>query len=395
MPSRMQSSPPPPESGFEVVVIGAGVVGLAIAAALSRKGRSVLVLEREPGIGRGITSRNSEVVHAGIYYPKDSLKAQTCVEGRRRLYAWCEARRVDARRIGKLIVATHASETPILEDLLARGRANGVEGLALIDAPAVSTLEPEITAVAALHSPQTGIVDGHGLCLSLLAEAESKGALLALARTVEGLEPRSHGWRIDVRGAGAEVERIDAGWVVDAAGLDADRIATLAGLEIDALGWRQHPCKGDYFALAPGVRNLPQRLIYPVPQQAGLGIHATLDLAGQIRFGPDAEYLASRTSAGGAAPATPHDYFVDPAKAPLFREAAARYWPAIREAELTPAYSGIRPKLAAPSEVFRDFVVEEASRHGAPGFVACVGIESPGLTASLAIAERVAAWHSA
>lgn len=390
----MQSKSPLPESGFEVVVIGAGIVGLAIAAALAGKGRSVLVLERETGIARGITSRNSEVVHAGIYYPSESLKAQTCVEGRERLYAWCEARRVDAQRLGKLIVATRASEVPILEDLRARGRANGVEGLALIDAPEVSALEPEISAVAALHSPETGIVDGHGLCLSLLAEAESKGALLALARTVEGLEPRSHGWRLDVRCAGAEPEQIDAGWVVDAAGLDADRVAALAGLPIDALGWRQHPCKGDYFALAPGVRNLPKRLIYPVPQQAGLGIHATLDLAGQVRFGPDAEYLPARTPDDIDAPATQHDYAVDPAKALLFREAAARYWPAMRDAELTPAYSGIRPKLAAPGEGFRDFVVEEASRHGAPGFVACIGIESPGLTASLAIAERVASWDS-
>ena len=390
-------------------MIGAGITGLAIAAALARKGRSVLVLEREAGIARGITSRNSEVVHAGIYYPSDSLKAQTCVEGRRRLYAWCEARRVDARRLGKLIVATQASEAPILEDLLARGRANGVEGLALIEAQEVSSLEPEIRAVAALHSPETGIVDGHGLCLSLLAEAESKGALLALGRTVEGLEPRSYGWRLDVRSAGAEAEQIDAGWVVDAAGLEADRIAALAGLPVDTLGWRQHPCKGDYFALAPGGRDLPKRLIYPVPQQAGLGIHATLDLAGQVRFGPDAEYLPARTAArdGGsmpesgspdlAAPATQpvqHDYSVDPAKASLFREAAARYWPAMHDAELTPAYSGIRPKLAAPGEGFRDFVVEEASRHGAPGFVACIGIESPGLTASLAIAERVARWDS-
>ncbi len=402
----MQSKALPPESGFEVVVIGAGVVGLAIAAALARKGRSVLVLEREAGIARGITSRNSEVVHAGIYYPSESLKAQTCVEGRRMLYAWCEARRVDARRLGKLIVATQSSESRILEDLLARGHANGVEGLALIDAPQVSSLEPEIRAVAALHSPETGIVDAHALCLSLLAEAESKGALLALARSVEGLEPRSYGWRLDVRCAGAEAEQIDAGWVVDAAGLDADRIAALAGLPVDTLGWRQHPCKGDYFALAPGVRSLPKRLIYPVPQQAGLGIHATLDLAGQVRFGPDAEYLPARASAGEGSPApaaassrseasaSDYDYRVDPAKASLFREAATRYWPAMRDAELTPAYSGIRPKLAAPGEGFRDFVVEEASRHGAPGFVACVGIESPGLTASLAIAERVARWDS-
>lgn len=385
----MQSGSPRPESAFDVVVVGAGVVGLAIAAALVRRGRSVIVLERETGIARGISSRNSEVVHAGLYYPAESLKAQTCVEGRRRLYAWCEQRRVAARRLGKLIVATQDSEASILEDLLARGLANGVEGLALIDAAEVSSLEPEIRAVAALHSPETGIVDGHGLCLSLLAEAESHAAVLALARSVEALEPRAYGWRVVVRGADGSREGIDAGWVVDAAGLDADRIASLAGLPVDALGWRQHPCKGDYFALAPGPRKLPARLIYPVPQQAGLGIHATLDLAGQVRFGPDAEYLQDPDAL-----ASERVYAVDPAKAPVFREAVARYWPAMREAELTPAYSGIRPKLAAPGEGFRDFVVEETSDRGVPGFVACLGIESPGLTASLAIAERVASWSS-
>lgn len=376
----MRSDSHHPEAGFDVVVIGAGVVGLAIAARLARSDRSVLVLEREDGIARGITSRNSEVIHAGIYYPADSLKAALCVEGRERLYDWCEAKRVDHRRLGKLIVATSAEEEPVLEDLQARGRANGVARLELLDGAACQALEPGIFARAALHSPDTGIVDGHGLCLSLLAAAESGGAVLALARTVEALEPRSFGWRVDVRGEGGNTEQIDAGLVVDAAGLDADGVAELAGLPVDALGWRQHPCKGDYFSLAPGVKSLPQRLIYPVPQQAGLGIHATLDLAGRVRFGPDAEYVSSP------------GYEVDPAKSVIFREAAMRYWPALREAELVPDYAGIRPKLAAPGEAFRDFVVEETSAKGAAGFIACLGIESPGLTAALALAERVAGW---
>lgn len=390
----MQSDSQRPDPGFEIVVIGAGVVGLAIAARLARQGRSVLILERETGIARGITSRNSEIIHAGIYYPAESLKAQMCVEGRRRLYTWCEEKRVDHRRLGKLIVATSVAEESTLEVLLARGRANGVEHLELIDAAASLALEPEIAARAALHSPDTGIVDGHGLCLSLLAEAESAGAVLALARRVEGLEPRSFGWRVEVRAEGGEAEQIDTGWVVDAAGLDADRVAEMAGLPIDRLGWRQQPCKGDYFALAPGTSKLPERLIYPVPGQAGLGIHATFDLAGRVRFGPDAEYVSASGSgsdpdlaaAGGFA------YDVDPAKAMLFREAVARYWPAIREAELVPDYAGIRPKLAGPGEGFRDFVVEETSDHAVPGFVACIGIESPGLTAALALAERVASW---
>jgi L-2-hydroxyglutarate oxidase LhgO len=371
-----------PESGFDIVVIGAGVIGLAAATALSSAGRSVLILERESSIARGITSRNSEIVHAGIYYPAGSLKADLCVRGREQLYAWCADKRVDARRIGKLIVATRADEESILDELLARGLANGVQGLELIDEAEIARLEPEIVARRALQSHQTGIVDGQGLCFSLLAAAEANGAILALERSVESLERRPYGWRLEVAGSDERIERIDAGLVVDAAGLDADRIAELAGLDVDRLGWRQHPCKGDYFSLAPGVRIALRRLIYPVPQQAGLGIHATLDLSGRIRFGPDAEYVGEI------------GFDVDPAKAIGFCEAAKRYLPAISETSLIPDYAGIRPKLAGPGEGFRDFVIEEATAHGAPGFVACVGIESPGLTASLAIAERIAGWVS-
>jgi len=367
-----------PDSGFDVVVVGAGVIGLAAAASLSRAGRSVLILERESGIARGITSRNSEVIHAGLYYPTGSLKAELCVRGRERLYAWCADKRVETKRLGKLIVATHAREESILDDLLARGRENGVVGLERIDGAEIARLEPEIAAKHALHSPETGIVDGQGLCLSLLAAAESRGAVLSVGRSVESLEPRSFGWQIEVAAAGEPTERIDAGLVVDAAGLDADRVAELAGLDVDRLGWRQHPCKGDYFSLAPATKIPLGRLIYPVPQQAGLGIHATLDLSGRIRFGPDAEYVDELS------------FDVDPAKARGFAEAVRRYLPGITELDLIPDYAGIRPKLAGPGEDFRDFVIEEASAHGAPGFVACLGVESPGLTAALAIAERVA-----
>ena len=364
------------EDGFDVVVIGAGAIGLAIAARLATGSRSTLILERDSGPARGITSRNSEVVHAGIYYPADSLKASSCVDGRERLYAWCAERRVDHRRIGKLIVASREEELATLEDLEARGRANGVSRLELVDRAYVRHLEPQVEALAALESPDTGIVDGHGLCLSLLAEAEAHGAILALDRELVGLEPCAAGWRLEVLAQG-EVERIEAAVVVDAAGLDADRVAALAGLDLDALAWRQHPCKGDYFVLGPGTAVAPTRLIYPVPQQAGLGIHATLDLGGRLRFGPDAEYVDEV------------DFGVDPQKASRFREAVARYLPGLSDAEFVPDYAGIRPKLAGPGEAFRDFVVQECSDFGAPGFVACVGIESPGLTAALSIAERV------
>jgi L-2-hydroxyglutarate oxidase LhgO len=371
-----------PDAGFEVAIVGAGVIGLALAAAISRAGRRVLILERESGIARGITSRNSEVIHAGLYYPAESLKAELCVRGRDALYAYCESHRVGHRRLGKLVVATRVEEEGIVEGLRVRGRANGVTGLELIGRSAIRRLEPEVEARLALLSRDTGIVDGHGLCLALLAEAESKGAILALARTLEGLVARPHGWQLDVRGSGGELERIDVGMVVNAAGLDADRVAAMAGCDIDALGWRQHLCKGDYFALGPGVRVGIDHLIYPVPQQAGLGIHATLDLAGRVRLGPDASYVSTR------------DFDVDPAKAEAFRAAASAYLPGLAGAALVPDYAGIRPKLAAPGEAFRDFVIEESSARGVAGFVSCIGMESPGLTAALAIAERVAAWVS-
>jgi len=371
-----------PESGFEVVVIGAGVIGLAVAAALSKAGRSVLILERESRIASGITSRNSEVVHAGLYYPPGSLKAALCVAGRERLYSWCAEKRVNARRLGKLIVATSPEEESTLDDLMARGFENGVTGLELIDRQEILRLEPHVEARRALHSPETGIVDGQGLCLSLLAAAESEGAILLLDRSVESLDQRPFGWQLEVMHVGGGVERIDAGLVVDAAGLDADRIARLAGLDVDRLGWRQYPCKGDYFSVASGVKFSLGRLIYPVPEPAGLGIHATLDWTGRLRFGPDAEYVEEI------------DFEVDPTKAAGFSASIERYLPVMNEASLIPDYAGIRPRLAAPGESFRDFVVEESSSHGAPGFVACIGIESPGLTAALAIAERVAQWGS-
>lgn len=373
------------ESGFEVVVIGAGVIGLAIASTLSKAGRSVLILEREPRIANGMTSRNSEVVHAGLYYPAASLKAELCVAGRELLYSWCAEKRVGARRVGKLIVANGESEEGVLDRLLLQGTQNGVAGLERIDQREVLRLEPAVHASSALHSRETGIVDGQALCLSLLAAAESSGAVLLLERSVRSLAARSFGWQIEVASPGDETESIDAGLVIDAAGLDADRIAALAGLDVEGLGWRQLPCKGDYFSMAPGTKRSLDHLIYPVPEPGGLGIHSTVDLAGRLRFGPDVEYVESIEKP---------DFEVDPSKAAGFAESIRRYLPDMTEAELVPDYAGIRPKLAGPGESFRDFVVEEATAHGAAGFVACLGIESPGLTAALAIAERVALWNS-
>lgn len=366
---------------FDVVIVGGGVVGLAAAAALGRAGAAVLVLERHSEIARETTSRNSEVVHAGIYYPPDSLKAELCRAGREALYPRCEARGVPFRRIGKLIVASEEQELPALARIEASAAANGV-ALEPLDAAQVHRLEPEVRAVAALLSPETGIVDAHAYALSFLAEAEAHGVVLARETTVEALEPNPGGWAVVARsarraGQAGDLQRLTCRGVVNAAGLDSDRVAGLAGLDVEAASYRLHYCKGDYFALAPGAGVSISRLIYPIPDEAGLGIHATLDLNGRVRFGPDTEFVSRVT------------YHVDPAKGPIFAAAAARYLPKIRAAHLSPDSAGVRPKLSGPGEGFADFVVCEESARGLPGLVNCIGIESPGLTAASAIADRV------
>jgi L-2-hydroxyglutarate oxidase LhgO len=363
---------------FDVAVVGAGIVGLAAAAALARRGRSVIVLERNDGIAREITARNSEVIHAGIYYPADSLKAELCCKGREALYQRCAEQGVAHRRLGKLIVASGDSELATLEGLFAQGSANGVPGLQMIDADQLHRMEPQVKARVALLSPETGIVDAHALALSFLAEAEAHGAVLALRTEVIEIERRPGGWRVHARVPSGDREGLGCAAVVNAAGLAADRVAELAGLDVDTCGYRLHPCKGDYFSLAPGAPISLSHLVYPVPVAAGLGVHATLDLGGRTRFGPDAEYVEEIA------------YEVDPAKAEVFAEAVRRYLPAVETDWLSPDYAGVRPKLAAPGESFRDFAVAEESEAGLPGLVSCIGIESPGLTAAPAIGERVA-----
>ncbi|TFG91953.1 MAG: NAD(P)/FAD-dependent oxidoreductase [Myxococcales bacterium] len=361
----------------DVVVVGGGVIGLAAAAALARAGREVLLLERNGGFGQETSSRNSGVIHAGLYYPSGSLKAHLCVAGREALYARCERMRIPHRRTGKLVVATTPSEVEVLERLLELGTANGAPGLEILDAAALRAREPALQALAALWSPATGIVDPDALCSSFAAEAEAHGAVLLLRSEVIAIEAGDAGFRVEVADPDRTRVRVDCAAVVNAAGLAADRVAACAGLDPDALGYRIHPCKGDYFALAPSAPLRLSTLVYPVPSGAGLGIHATLDLGGRIRFGPDAEYVERA------------DYGVDAAKAGHFAEAAGRYLPGLRPEWLTPDQAGVRPKLAGPGEPFRDFVVAEESAAGLPGFVSCVGIESPGLTAAPAIAERV------
>jgi L-2-hydroxyglutarate oxidase LhgO len=362
----------------DVLVVGAGAVGLACAAALARRGREVLVLERHGRMAQETSSRNSQVIHAGLYYPPGSAKARLCVEGRERLYARCHAEGIPHRALGKLVVATRQEEIATLEALLVRGSANGAPGLAIVDEAEVRRREPDLRAVAALLSPRTGVVDAHALCLSYAAEAEAHGARLLMRTEVLAVEAAAGHLRVEARGADGQTGRVRCGAVVNAAGLSADHVAARAGLDVDALGYRQHPCKGDYFALAPGAPLRVHGLVYPVPGAAGLGIHASVDLGGRIRFGPDACYVERV------------HYDVDPAKARRFAEAASCYLPGLRAEWLTPDGAGVRPKLQGPDEPFRDFVIAEESARGLPGLVNLLGIESPGLTAAEAIAREVA-----
>ncbi len=362
----------------DVVVVGAGAVGLACGAALARAGRSVLVLERGDRIAGETSSRSSQVVHAGLHYPRGSRKAELCVEGAALLGARCAREGIPHRALGKLVVATDEGELPALEALRAQGEANGARGLALWSAADVTRREPHVAALAALWSPHTGIVDAHALCASYAAELARCGGELLLRHALVSLAPRAGGWRVTVREPSGERTSADCGAIVNAAGLAADAVAALAGIDPAAAGYRQHLCKGDYFALAPGAPLRFAGLVYPAPRGPGLGIHVTLDLGGRVRFGPDAEYVERV------------DYAISPDKRGRFAAAARRYVPGLRDEWLAPDQAGIRPRLAGPSEGFRDFAIAEESARGLPGLVTLAGIESPGLTASEAIGARVA-----
>jgi L-2-hydroxyglutarate oxidase LhgO len=366
----------------DVAVIGAGAVGLACAARLARDGRSVLILEALSAVGQEGSARNSGVIHAGLYYATDSLKALTCVEGRERLYARCERESLPHQRCGKLVVATNDAERGKLEVIYAQGMRNDAGALRMLDAAELRELEPRVRAIAALWSPATGIVDQHELLGSYKREALAHGAELALLTEVDGIDPAPDGLTLATRAASGERSAVTAAWVINAAGLRANALAALAGLDLDALGYRSYPCKGDYFELAASLRGLVRHLVYPLPEQAGLGIHVTLDLAGALRAGPDTEYVPEPR------------YDVDPSKAEHFCRAVQRYLPDVRVEHFSAGYAGVRPKLAGPGQPARDFVIDEASRHGVPRLINLLGIESPGLTASEAIAERVAALIS-
>ena len=354
----------------EAIVVGAGVVGLAIARALAMAGHEVVILEAEDAIGTHTSSRNSEVIHAGIYYPKGSLKARSCVAGKELLYEYCVAHGVPHRRSGKLIVATDAKQIQDLDGIQKRAHANGVTDVVWMTRDQARALEPEVSCVAALYSPSTGIIDSHALMLAYLGDAEDRGAMLGLKTELIGAQVAEEGFVLHT----SEMD-VRCRILVNSAGLRAPSVAR----RIEGFPGKLVPpefyAKGNYYSLS---RKSPfSRLVYPVPEPGGLGVHVTLDLAGQARFGPDVEWIERV------------DYAVDPKRAERFYAAIRRYWPGLPDGALAPGYAGIRPKTAGPGEPAPDFEVQGPRAHGVPGLVQLFGIESPGLTSSLALAGMV------
>ncbi|MDX2103512.1 MAG: NAD(P)/FAD-dependent oxidoreductase [Alphaproteobacteria bacterium] len=360
---------------IDCVVIGAGVVGLAVGRALAEAGREVLVLDRDDRIGAETSSRNSEVIHAGIYYPTGSLKALACVEGKQALYRYCQQRGIPHARLGKLIVATAEDQLPTLRRLQQQAAVNGVPDLTWLSTDELRQWEPNLTAVGALHSPSSGIIDSHALMVALQGDLEAAGGMVVLRTPVVGGAVRDDG--IELHTGGAEPLHLVARTVVNAAGLHATALAAaVAGMpaaHIPAIRF----AKGNYFRLQG--KSPFRRLVYPVPEVGGLGVHITLDLAGQARFGPDVEWIDAI------------DYRVDPARAEPFYAAVRRYWPALPDGALLPDYAGVRIKLLTPDGSAHDFRIDGPSVHGVAGLVHLFGIESPGLTSCLALARRVAA----
>ena len=361
---------------IECAVIGAGVVGLAVARTMAMAGREVIILEAAAAIGTGASSRNSEVIHAGIYYPTGSVKALTCVEGKHRLYEYCESHGVAHRKCQKLIVATDTDQLDTLEGIRRNAAENGVTDLTWIEQPALREMEPALRAVAALLSPSTGIIDSHGLMLAYQGDAEDAGAVIAFnTPVIRGTAAAGGTLRLET--GGEQPMTLACGMVVNCGGLHAPEIAArIGGLPAEHVPAAYY-AKGNYFTLSGKAPF--SRLIYPVPEEAGLGVHLTLDMGGQARFGPDVEWIDEI------------DYEVDPRRGDVFYEAVRKYWPELEDGALQPGYSGIRPKIQAPGEPARDFVISGPEDHGIAGLVNMFGIESPGLTSSLALADAVAA----
>ncbi|MBU1871630.1 MAG: NAD(P)/FAD-dependent oxidoreductase [Candidatus Omnitrophica bacterium] len=361
----------------DIVIVGAGALGLAVAAELGQKNREIVVLERHSSFGQETSSRNSEVIHSGIYYPAGSLKARLCVEGRRLLYEFCKVRDIAHRRLGKLIVATNDREAKELDELMLLGENNGVEDLSLLSSGQIKKQEPHIKASSAIQSPSTGILDVHQFMKCLEYLAKDKGVIFAYNCEVSAIEKGAAGFRVEVRDADAEKIVLSTPVLINSAGLCSDRIAGMAGIEVKKAGYKLSYSKGEYFRIKPARSALTKKLIYPTPNADSLGIHTVKDLEGQLKLGPNAFYVEDI------------NYDVEPFHANEFYESARRFLPFIKLGDLSPDTCGIRPKLQGPGEPVRDFVICSEEKRGFPGLVNLIGIESPGLTASLAIARYV------
>ena len=360
----------------DIVIIGAGVVGLAIAAELAHPDRHIFVIEKNRTFGLETSSHNSEVIHAGFYYPSNTLKTRFCVEGNALLYKICEKYQINYKRLTKIIVAADTAETLELEKLQRQGEENGLKGLQLLSRMEVKHMEPNVRAVAGLFSPSTGIIDSWGLMRSFYGRAFENGASFVFNSEVNGIEKISGGYKIYVADKNG-IASLSTQVVINCAGLFCDKVAALAGIDIAHHHYRIFYCRGSYFNLNPRAGRLVNRLVYPVPEQAGKGIHITLNLDGQMKLGPNVKYMDTI------------DYSVDENDRAQFYEAAHRYLPQIEFDDLSPDSSGVRPKLQGLGENFRDFVIQDESINGLPGFINLMGIESPGLTSSPAIAKYV------
>ena len=362
----------------KIIVIGAGAIGLSVAAELSRSHNDMVVAETNPSFGRETSSGNSEVIHAGIYYPKDSLKLKTCLEGKALLYEFCAKNRIPHKNTGKLIVAVNKNEINDLEKLYAHGLANGVGDLKLISKGDLKKMEPCVAAECAIYSPSTGIFDTHSYMKCLASIFEKNGGQIAYNTEVTGIVNTGSGYEVTVKDSQGGSFKLNSEIVINCAGLNSDKVAAFAGLK--NAEYRLKYCKGDYFRLSHSQGAGIIHLIYPVPKEdrGGLGIHLTLDMAGSIRLGPDDEYVEKI------------DYTIDPSKAKLFYESVKTFLPAVKLSDISPDTSGVRPKLQGKGEGFRDFIIRHEEANGFPGFINLIGIESPGLTASLSIAGMVA-----
>ena len=362
----------------EITIIGAGVIGLAVAAEVAAEDREVFVLEKNDTFGQEISSRHSGVVHSGIYYPEGSLKAKTCVAGNRILYELCGKHGIDCKRLGKLLVAADEEEVGELQVLLERGRRNGAQGLRMLSKQELKKLEPNISGVAAILSPSTGIIDSHALMKYFVSQAKGRGAQIVYQTKVIGIEKVADEYKVTVEDSTGSFA-FNTRLLINCAGLYSDKVAELVGMDTVRAGYRLHYCKGEYFSVSGSKNSMVERLIYPVPTPGltGLGVHVTFDLDGRMRLGPSMEYVDSI------------NYTVDSQHKSFFYNAARRLLPFIEYDDLEPEMAGIRPKLQGPGGEVRDFVIREEGDRGLPGFINLIGIESPGLTASPAIAEYV------